>query len=273
MQFHIPFTKKKSAGVKRQFDAAKTNRLNADWITSPTSADAELQGNIALIRERARDLERNDNFVEKYLFELENNIVGSGIKLRCEPRNSDGKSDTLAKQAIEWAWYNQGKMENYTVTGQETEQTADRLAIRSIARDGEVLVRIIRGAPNKYNFAIQLLEPDHLDTTFHGKAPNGNEIRMGVEINEWKMPIAYWINTDHPGDYYTTMQTAGQRRTRIPADEMLMPFRSNRVGQTRGVSWLVTAMSHLKMLGGYEEAELVAARTAAAKMGFFIPTP
>ena len=269
MEIHIPFTKRKPASVKRQFNAANVDRLTADWITSPTSADAELQGNIALIRERARDLERNDNFVEKYLFELENNIIGSGIKLQCEPRNPDGKTDLLAKEAIEYAWRKQGAMENYTMTGQHTEQTADRMAIRSIARDGEVLVRIIRGAPNKYRFSIQLLEPDHLDATFMGRAPNGNEIRMGVELNKWKMPIAYWIDTDHPGDYYTTMQTGGQRRERIPADEMLMPFRANRVEQTRGVSWLVTAMNHLKMLGGYEEAELVAARTAAAKMGFF----
>ena len=270
MEFHIPFTRKKKPTVTRQFNAAQHTRLTADWISSPTSADAELQGNIATIRERARDLERNETYVEKFLFELENNIVGTGIKLRSEPRNPDGKTDALAKQAIEWAWYQQGQRENYTVTGQQTEQSADRLAIRSIARDGEVLVRIIRGAPNKFRFAVQLLEPDHLDATFSGKAPNGNEIRMGVELNEWKMPMAYWIDINHPGDYYQTMQTGGQRRTRIPADEMLMPFRSNRVEQTRGVSWLVTAMNHLKMLGGYEEAELVAARTAAAKMGFFV---
>ena len=58
--------------ANRQFNAAQHTRLTADWISSPTSADAELQGNIATIRERARDLERNETYVEKFLFELEN---------------------------------------------------------------------------------------------------------------------------------------------------------------------------------------------------------
>jgi lambda family phage portal protein len=45
-------------------------------------------------------------------------------------------------------------------------------------------------------------------------------------------------------------------------------FDSTRVNQTRGVTWFHAVMSQLKMLGGYIEAELVAARTGAAKMGW-----
>ena len=41
--------------------------------------------------------------------------------------------------------------------------------------------------------------------------------------------------------------------------------------QILGAPWLVSAMLRLRMLGSYEEAELVAARIGASKMGFFKP--
>jgi lambda family phage portal protein len=51
---------------------------------------------------------------------------------------------------------------------------------------------------------------------------------------------------------------------------MIHAFRVDRIGQNRGSPWTATAMTRLKMLGGYEEAELVAARVSASKMGFFV---
>jgi len=55
----------------------------------------------------------------------------------------------------------------------------------------------------------------------------------------------------------------------VPADQMIHMFRVERPGQLRGVPWMHTAIRRLNQLGGYEEAELVAARTAASKMGFY----
>lgn len=43
-----------------------------------------------------------------------------------------------------------------------------------------------------------------------------------------------------------------------------------RPSQSRGVPWMHSAMTRLNMLGGYEEAELIAARVGASKMGFFV---
>lgn len=266
----LPFLKKKKP-LKRSYAAGESNRLLSDWLATGTSADAEIYQDIQKVRERARELERNETYVERFLFELENNIVGErGIILRSEPMQQDGsgKVDRLAKDAIEWAWYDQSKRENYTVTKQLTGTDADRLALRCIARDGELIVRIVKGYDNKFGFAVQFIEPDQLDHHYNGEW-NGNEIRMGIELNQYKVPVAYWIDQEHPGDYYVSFRADGKRRIRVTADEIIFPFRTQRAGQTRGISWLVNAMTHLKMLGGYEEAELVAARTAAAKMGFF----
>jgi len=59
-------------------------------------------------------------------------------------------------------------------------------------------------------------------------------------------------------------------RERIPASEIIHPFITDRIAQTRGTPWMVSAMTRLQMLGSYEEAELTAARVAASKMGFLV---
>jgi lambda family phage portal protein len=81
-------------------------------------------------------------------------------------------------------------------------------------------------------------------------------------------PVAYYVKTRHPDDYQTGA-AAPVREQRIPAERMIHAFRQDRIGQTRGTPWTTTAMTRLKMLGGYEESELVAARISASKMGFF----
>jgi lambda family phage portal protein len=66
------------------------------------------------------------------------------------------------------------------------------------------------------------------------------------------------------------MLPQAERKTqRIPSEKMMHIFRQERAGQTRGVPWSSAAIPSLKMLHGYREAELVAARVGAAKMGFF----
>jgi lambda family phage portal protein len=54
---------------------------------------------------------------------------------------------------------------------------------------------------------------------------------------------------------------------------MIHLYSSDRVNQTRGVSWFAAVLMTMRMLDGYEEAELVASRIAAAKMGWFQVRP
>jgi lambda family phage portal protein len=56
----------------------------------------------------------------------------------------------------------------------------------------------------------------------------------------------------------------------VPAEEIIHLFVKERPTQSRGIPWVATAILKLRMLGAYEEAEVIAARVASAKMGFFI---
>jgi len=254
----------------RAFDAAKGGRLVADWITGMLSADAALYGRLNLLRDRSRDLERNNEWIRGFLRTLENNVLGeSGISLQMRVRDPSGRLDEVANQIIEDRWWQWGRVGRCTLNRRQSWRDVQKLVIRSMARDGEVLVRLIR---QRAGLRLQVLEADLLDVDFHQTLANGNEIRFGVEFGPDREVLAFHLLTRHPGDMLPGGGGFAPPRVRIPAEELLHLFIEERADQSRGFPWLVASMKGLRMLDGYSEAELIAARTAASKMGFFTRT-
>ena len=248
----------------RNFKASGGNRLTMDWIIAPLSADAAMQGHLTAVRARARDLERNNEWVRGFLRALENNVLGeSGISLQMRVMDAGGTFDEMANDRIELAFHQWGRPGRCEVTGAMTWHDLQRLVLRCMARDGEVLIRLIR---RREGLLLQVIEADLLDEHYNQRASNGNDIRLGVEVDGNRRPVAYHLLGRHPGDL--DMHSTARDRVRVPADEIIHLFRPERPDQTRGMPWLAASMARLKMLDGYAEAELVAARTGAAKMGF-----
>ncbi len=259
------FQRKRKA--KRSYSGANVGRLFSDFITSNTSADAEIRFALEALRNRCRDLERNNEYARRYIHLLKTNVVGErGVSMQVKARNTDGSFDAIGNQIIEREWAAWGRVGNCTVDGKMSWVDAQKFFIESLVRDGEVLIRKVN-YPNKWGFAIEFLEPDLLDEKKNEVLSDGTQIRMGVEINKYFRPIAYHILTAHPGD--TQFSPVARRTIRVPADKVIHKFIGERAQQTRGVPMMATAISSLKMLHGYREAELVAARVGASKMGFF----
>jgi lambda family phage portal protein len=118
----------------------------------------------------------------------------------------------------------------------------------------------------KFGFALRVLEGDYLDLHYNvwGNNRDENDIRYGVELDAvTKKPVAYHFFTGHPAE-----GRVGVHRERVPADQVIHLYDPLSVHQTRGITWFTPAMLPLKMLQELMMAELVAARTAASKMGF-----
>jgi lambda family phage portal protein len=158
---------------------------------------------------------------------------------------------------------------NCTVDGKMTWIDAQKLAIECLARDGEVFIIKHRGASFKDSFSLEFIEPDQVDEQKNERLTNGNEIRMGVELDKFKKPVAYHVLSYHPGDYDYTTTGKSAKHIRITADRVIHLFKANRAGQTRGEPWLSSSISALKQLGALREAAIVNARIGASKMGFF----
>jgi len=253
--------------VKRSFKGASGGRLFADFFSSSASADQELKQALVTLRNRSRELSRNDAYVSRYLNLLTSNVVGaSGIRVNSKARDADGTLDQVANTIIESAWKKFSKKGNCTVDGQQSMIDCQKMFIEALARDGEVLVRQITDPASEFGYRIEFLEADHLIDTKNETFTNGNRIVMGVEIDARRKPVAYHLYKNHPNDLGTGQSN---ETIRVPAEEVIHAFIRQRPEQTRGYPFVASVMSNIKMLNGYYEAEIVAARVSSAKMGFF----
>jgi len=257
---------------KRSYEASGVGRLLQNWTTAIKTPDEELRTSLRNLRARSRELAINNDYARKFFEMLKTNVIGAnGIVLQSKAKRLDGTFDRQDNERIEKAFKRWGRKELASVTGKLSWIDIQRVVIETLARDGEILVRKLNHKDNPYQFTLQLIECDHLDEELNRDLRNGNTLRMGVELNEWGRPVNYWLTEKHPGDSSAGVQLAGRNYNVVPASELLHLMMTNRPNQSRGVPWMSTAMTRLHNLGQYEEAEVVASRVSACKMGFFKP--
>ena len=132
----------------------------------------------ALLRDRMRDLVRNNPHAAKAVSVLVNNIIGSGIIARAASGND--KLDAQATALWE-AW-----SARCDADGQLDFLGIQTLACRQMVEAGEVL---IRRRPRRASdgldvpLQLQLLEADMLDAGRNGDLVDGGRIVQGVEFN------------------------------------------------------------------------------------------
>lgn len=234
------------------------------------SANEELRRDLEAIKYQSRKAGNDDGYVVKFLSMCETHVCGpEGFGFQSVAVTKQGKPDKKAQTIIEACWKDWGNVGSCDVTAQYSWKDVEQLFIRTVAEDGEVLVRLVEGFPNRYGLSIQLLDCAHLDINYNKDLRNGNRIKMSVEVDSWNRPVAYHLLTNHPGDRaYFHGKT---RYERIPATEILLAFLPRRVGQLRGVPWAHAALIEMHHLYGYREAELTNARVGASKMFAYIP--
>jgi len=249
------------------FAASEVNRLTEDWPTSILSSTASLGHRLRVMRARSRVLEQDNVYVRGFVKALKRNVLGAeGIKLEMRTRDPNGELDKRANEIIETAW--RDWCDNYCdVSGVVSWKGILDLALGRTAIDGEGLIEFI-DTQNPYRFGVRFLEADHLDELYNRDVDETRKIRMSVETDSFDRRLAYHILENHPGENELAFKKNAGRRRVVLAPSMVHSFITERSSQYRGVPWLHAAMMELKMLGGYKEAELVAARVAAAKAGF-----
>jgi lambda family phage portal protein len=267
---------KRARGVelKRAYQAATANRLSGDWTIVPSSTRTELRGQLRNLRARSRDLVRNDPYMKKFISMVKSNVVGPhGIKLQARMKDAQGDLDSATVKGVEEAWREWCHAENCSTSGKLSWTDALKMAIATVARDGEMMCRLIN-ADNPFGFALQFIDVNWLDETYNGYySATGNRVIMSVEVDKNEKPVAYFLTP--PADDYSfpggLYDSAPRARTRVPAEEIIHLFVADDFNQTRGVPWAHAVMLSTKILNGYREAELVAARVGACKGGFLTP--
>jgi lambda family phage portal protein len=255
---------------RRAYEGAMVSRLTSDWVTSSTSADAEIDGSLISLRNRSRQLCRDSSYARQAMRAIGANVIGRGIRMqgRVTMLRGGGRLDQVINSRIEQAWQTWGRADRCHVAGKLSLPEILRLAVRSVAESGEVFLRIVPETfgRSRVPLGLELIEADYCDEgKTSGPDEEGNEWRMGVKVNRWGRPIGYAFRTRHPGD---VAGAVGYKVREVSADQVLHLFISERPGQTRGAPWMASAIKRLHHLAGYEEAEVVRARATSSLMGF-----
>lgn len=249
----------------RRFEAARIDRLTADWFATETSINEELRADLDALRKRGRQLRNNNDFARKFCGMVGNNIIGpSGIRLQVKVEDRPGVPDAAANDAIETAWEEWGKA--CDITGTMSLRDFCESLVEGLPSDGEFLVRLVRGeaAGNRFGLALQMIDVDRIDTAYNGVFGN-NTVIMGVEVDPFRRPLAVHLFEAHPNDGVRT----GRRRIRVPINEVLHKFKVERAEQMRGIPWMAPGMLSLHHLGGFQLSALLAAEHGANHYGFF----
>ena len=259
--------------AQRHYAGAKPFGALQAWQPQNWSADALARTDLDRLRARARSLARDNDYMRKFLSMVESNIIGRegfALQMRVMMDNTE-QPDNIANRAIERSFARWSRRGVCDVTGLYGFPDLQRLLVRSVARDGEALVRHIIGFDNEFGYALQVLDIVRLDTNLNrNPTQHQNAIRMGVELNEYGRPVAYWLRTQHPYEQQASNQL--YQHERVPAHEISHIYLHDRPEQRRGFPWVASAIVGLQNLGGYQEAAIIAARIGASKMGFFKQT-
>ncbi len=249
----------------RRFEGARLNRLTANWFATESSINEELRGDLGALRARGRQLVSNNDYARKFRGMVEDNIIGpGGVRLQSKVEDRPNLPDNAANDAIESAWERWGKA--CDVTGTMSLRDLCGLLVGSLPSDGEFLVRLVTGADagNEFGFALQAIDVDRIDTSYNGTY-GSNPVIMGVEVNEWRRPVALHLFVAHPNDGART----GRQRVRVPASELIHGFRRDRPEQMRGIPWMAPGMLSLHHLANFMSSAVLAAEHGANHYGFF----
>ena len=144
----------------RAYDGAKIGRRTDGWATTGASANSEIASAGPRLRERARDLARNNPYGKKAKRVFVDNFVGTGISPQANTGNKS-LDKKIMRVWSEWA-------ANSDAEGLCDFCGLEGVIVRSLFESGECFVRFRdRFAADGLlvPFQLQVLESDYLDST------------------------------------------------------------------------------------------------------------
>lgn len=250
--------------MSRRFEGAAGGRRNDGWRAHGTDANSELGPALQRLRNRARDLRRNNPYAERAISGIADNVVGYGIV----PRPLAKSKRANAKLAERWAAW--GETTACDADGLENFYGLQHKIIEAVVEGGEILIRR-RWRKASDNLPIpmqlQLLEADFLDENKNGQL-GAHVIIQGIEFDAIGRRVAYWLFEEHPGAAVGLTSIASKR---IPAEDIIHVFLPRRPGQARGYTWLAPVMQRLRNFDEMEDAVMEQAKIAACFAAFVTP--
>lgn len=249
----------------RHFEGSKVTRRNKNWRTPSTDANSALEGGLQRLRDRSRDLARNNGYAGRGIGVIQSNLVGRGVRPIFIAKSK--KKKDLAEGL--WRDWSEAGVD---VEGIRSVSSAQSHSVRTMVESGECLLRRV-WVPYKdgpIRMRLQILEPDYVDLQKSQALSDGGRVIQGVEFDPLGRRRALWLHSQHPGDGYQGLVSTFTSSKRVPADEVVSMFRRDRAGQVHGVPWLSALLITVRDLQDWWSNKLLREKLAACFVGFRI---
>ena len=258
--------------------ASRQSKVLKAWLPRWLSAGSDIDLNLQTMRSRAADLARNTALGSAAITASSRGVIGSGLKLFARPNHR--LLGITATEAREWG---QRATEEFRLWAATVDCDLNRrnnfydlqhIAYENYLVDGDCFVLFRRKPPttrNPYTLRLQLLEGNRVSTPYRdltlgsieGRAPNGNRIVNGIEVDDDGELIALHVSNRVPDDAVDRERVTEWARVemfgRSGFPNALQICHDIRAGQYRGVPYLAPVVETLKQMAQFTTAELSAA--------------
>lgn len=241
--------------------AVPSSRRFRGMMSSGASATTAIIQNAFTLRNRSRDLLRNNAWAFGGIESLVANCIGTGIKPQSRALDENFRNqihelwnDWIGESDADGLTNFYGQQSLLAWTMYESGECFARLRVRRLD-DGLVVP-----------FQIQLLEPDHVPLDRQLPLQNGNTMRAGIEFDGLGRRVAYHMFRSHPGDQFSAALSGDT--VRVPASAAIHCFRATRPGQLRGYPHLIRVLLRLLNIDEADDAELMKKKVQSLFTGF-----
>lgn len=252
----------------RSYGGARSTLTTGGFGASSTSADAELTTSLASLRSRSRQMVRDSAYAKRARDIVVNNVIGSGVGMQAQVMTTREALAARVNDSIEQAWERWCQADHCHTGGALHFSDLERAAMGEVFEAGEVLLRV---HPRRFGrsgipLALELVEAERVVTenAHSGVLAPGHELRMGVEVDAYQRPVAYWLRQRHSADIRLNVVGLADRIERVPAEQIFHLRVVTRWPQTRGEPWMHAVVRKLDDLNEYSQHEVTAARASAA---------
>jgi lambda family phage portal protein len=250
--------------------ASKTKRSLKEWLPYGNDANSDILPDLAALRERSRDLVRNNPIAAGAIKTKVTNVIGTGFVFksmidRHALNISDDQAEELESQ-IEREWRLFWNSKDVDISRTCAGPDLCRMIYQQAKENGDVFCLLPRVARvnSAYDLRLQVVEADRVCNP--NDAMDSDTLAGGIERDATTgEPIRYHIMKQHPGGLNAAKNEWQARdafgaKTGLPS--VIHLFSQTRPGQSRGVPDLAPVIEALKQLGRYTEAEIMAAVVA-----------
>lgn len=266
--------------------ASQTRRSLRSWgIKTAESPDEEVLPELSVLRERSRDLYKNNPIGGGAIKTVCTNVIGPGLQLQSRMDRSylkdtvnlsDASADALERR-IERLFHMWGDHTDADACRRLNFYELQDLAFRTYLQAGDcfTLLPLISRKGTICDLRVEVVDADRVSDPAGSPASLGVIIgknAAGIELGSYGEPIAYNFEVTPPGSLDRKWVRVLAYGPSTGRQNVIHLYQQERPGQRRGIPYLTPVIDTLKQIGRYTDSELMAA-VVSAMFTVFIKSP